>query len=253
MRLRALNALRHSPACRRESFDAGLTAAGFELVDKLARPGPGDVYLIWNRYTGTHETATAVEAAGGRVLIAENGLLGKEWRGQIWFALAESHHAGAGRWREGGPERWDGWKVEMAAWRHGGETVIFGQRGYGEPNVRAPDLWAESAKGRFGGRIRAHPGTAKNGPTLEQDLAKAGQVLTWNSGAALKALLLGVPVWYEFDQWVGARAALPFSVWGAEPKRDDADRLAMFRRLAWAMWTEDEIASGAAIRSALAL
>lgn len=247
---RALNALRRSPACRRDVFDAGLKANGFELVEALEKPGPGDVYLIWNRYTGTHEKAQQVEAAGGTVLIAENGHLGKDWRGGEWFSLAQSHHAGAGRWHEGGPERWDGWSVELAPWRKGYETIIFGQRGFGEPDIRAPDMWAESARRRFGGRIRKHPGTEKALP-LHNDLAQASRAVTWNSGAALKALLFGVPVFYEFDQWIGAGASLPVSVWGSEPKRDDADRLAMFRRLAWAMWTADEISDGSAIRSVL--
>ena len=70
---------------------------------------------------------------------------------------------------------------------------------------------------------------------LADDLTGTGSVVTWNSGAALKALKLGVAVWYEFPQWIGARAARPLAEWGAEPKRDDADRLAMFRRLAWAI------------------
>lgn len=69
-------------------------------------------------------------------------------------------------------------------------------------------------------------------------------MVTWNSGAALKALKLGVAVWYEFTQWIGAQAARPLSEWGAEPKRDDADRLAMFRRMAWSMFTLDEIRTG---------
>lgn len=251
---RAHNALRHSPACRRDVFDAGLRAAGYDLVERLDRPRPGDLYLIWNRYTGTHEQAGVVERAGGRVLIAENGLLGKEWQGKQWFALAESHHAGAGRWGHGGAGRWDSWGVRMSPWRKeraGGETVIFGQRGYGEPEVRAPDLWAESAKRRFGGRIRPHPGGAKGGHDLEDDLAGAGLALTWNSGAALKALLLGVPVFYEFEHWIGAPAAVPLVMWGAAPRRDDEARLETFRRLAWAMWTIPEIESGAAFRSVL--
>jgi hypothetical protein len=63
--------------------------------------------------------------------------------------------------------------------------------------------------------------------------------------------LLGIPVFYEFDRWIGARAALPISVWGAEPKRDDAARLAMLRRLAHAMWTLEEVRSGEAFSNLL--
>lgn len=248
--MRALNLLRHSTP-RREAFLAGLGAAGYAVVETLEHPEPDDVLIMWNRYSGTHEQAQVFEAAGGRTVVAENGHLGKAWRGDEWFSLAIGHHAGAGKWPDLGPERWDSWGVELAPWRRGGyETVIFEQRGYGEPEIRAPDQWAVSAKRRFGGRIRPHPG-GEGGKPLEEDLRDARCALTWNSGAALKALVLGVPVFYEFDRWIGARASLPVSVWGAEPKRDDAARLAMFQRLAWAMWTLDEIRTGYAFSSLL--
>ncbi len=60
----------------------------------------------------------------------------------------------------------------------------------------------------------------------------------------IKALLMGIPVFYEFDQWIGKQAGLHVSKLGGEPKRSDDDRLAMFRRLAWAQWTLDEISKG---------
>jgi hypothetical protein len=250
---RALNRLRASLHYRREAFDAGLTAAGFEVVEQLSNPKPGDLLLIWNRYGGYHEEACHFERAGGRVLVTENGYLGKAWCGGEWFALAEGHHAGAGRWQDGGPARWDAWGVEMAPFRqHGSETVILGQRGIGEPGVRSPDRWAESVQQRFGGRIRPHPGQGPAKP-LADDLPAAREVITWHSGAALQALLLGVPVWFEFPRWIGAGAGRPLSVLGAgaEPARDEEARLAMFRRLAWAQWTLDEIRTGEPIRCVL--
>lgn len=248
---RALNLLRPSLHYRKSSFDDGLSAAGFKLVERLPDPKPGDVLLCWNRYAGNHELAQQFERAGASVLVAENGLLGKGWRGGEWFALALGHHSGAGEWKPAGSERWDGWAVELAPWRTGGaETVILGQRGIGERGIRSPDHWAESVRGRIGGRVRAHPGTSQAKP-LAADLADARQVVTWHSGAALQALTMGVPVWYAFPQWIGAGAARPLSEWPGEPKRDDAARLAMFRRLAWAMWNLDEVRTGEPIRRLL--
>lgn len=243
--MRALNLLRPSLHYRRDAFDAGLRAAGYEVVDALTKPEPGDVVLAWNRTGGVGETAHHLERRGATVLVTENGYLGKHWRGGEWFALAVGHHAGAGKWPDGGPERWDSWGVELAPWKDGTETVILGQRGIGEPGIKSPDNWAEGVRSTIGfGRIRPHPGQGEGIP-LEVDLANAREVVTWASGAALQALTLGVPVWYRFPQWIGAKACRPLSEYGAEPPRmDDRDRLAMFRRLAWAMWTLDEIRSG---------
>lgn len=239
----ALNLLRHSIA-RRPDFSAGLTAAGFKVVEQLARPSPEDVVLCWNRSGGVHERAEVFERAGAHVLVTENGYLGKGWNGHEWFALARDHHAGAGQWKTEGDERWDGFGVELAAWKAGSEIVILEQRSIGEPDVRSPDGWAESMLRRIGGRIRRHPGMSAAAP-IEDELEDAKCVVTWNSGAALKALAHGVPVFYECPTWIGRGAARPVSEWGNEPARDDAARLAMFRRLAWAMWTREEIRSGA--------
>jgi hypothetical protein len=224
-----------------------LRSAGFDVVTQLAKPRPGDVLLIWNRYGGGHELAGEFERAGARVLVAENGWLGKGWRGGDWFSLCLGHHAGAGHWSHGGPARWGGWGVELAPYREGGdETIILGQRGIGEPGVCSPGLWAENTRHRLGaGRIRPHPGNGPAPVPLADDLARARDCVTWNSGAALHALLLGVPVWHGFAKWIGAQASRPLAEWGGAPQRDAAARLAMFQRLAWAMWTLDEISTGA--------
>lgn len=243
---RALNLLRAALHYRREAFDAGLRAAGFTNVNALPDPRPGDLLLSWNRYGGYHDQAQLFERAGAHVLVAENGYLGKSWQvpGE-WFALAAGHHAGAGRWVDGGPARWNGWGVHLAPWRtNGTETVILGQRGIGEPGIKSPDRWAEVTRKRIGGRIRAHPGNAPAAVPLAADLKVAREVITWHSGAALHALLMGIPVWTDFPQWIGAGAARPLCDWPGDGLRDDAARLAMFQRLAWAMHTLDEIRTG---------
>jgi hypothetical protein len=74
-------------------------------------------------------------------------------------------------------------------------------------------------------------------------------VVTWGSGAALKALAMGVPVFHTFPQWIGAGAANPLGSDLEKPFR--GDRLPMFRRLAWAMWPLHELESGAAFAALL--
>lgn len=245
---RALNLLRQAPHYRRDAFDAGLRAAGFDVVNDLRDPGPGDLVLTWNAYGGFGDTGALFERRGATWLVAENAPLGNEWRGQRWYSLAVGAVAlTGGEFRPGGAERWDAWGVEVAPWRTEGETVILAQRGIGAPGARSPDHWAEAVRARIGGRIREHPGTAPALP-LADDLARAGEVITWSSAAAVQALLLGVSVWHAHPRFVCAGAARQLAEHGkAPPLRDDAARLQAFRRLAWAMWNLDEITSGAPI------
>lgn len=238
--MRALCLIREGLHYRRDAYLEGLNHAGLKPVPALPDPKPGDVLIIWNRYGRFHEAAKQFKRAGATVLVTENGWLGKAWNAGEWFTLCEDHHAGAGSWPVGGPERWDSFGAELQPWRTSGtETIILGQRGIGEPEIRSPNGWEISTQRRIGGRIRLHLG--KSNPPLSPDLRKAQKVVTWASGAALKALVYGVPVWYDFPQWIGAGAA---SRIGEPLVCDDAKRLAMFRRLAWSMWTLDEIRSG---------
>ena len=241
---RALCLLRPQLVYRRESFCTGLKAAGYKLVDALRDPGPDDVLVIWNRYFHFDEEAKRFEAAGATVVVVENGYLRESGK---WFAMAKGHHSGAGKWNVGGPERWDALRIELRPWREAaGELLILGQRGIGEPGIAAPKGWAESARRIMGGRVRPHPGTGSAVP-LEDDLRKAWAVATWHSAAAFQALIFGIPVYCAFPKWIGAQAATPIEFFGKRPpKRSDADRLEMFRRLAWAQWTLDEIRSGEA-------
>ena len=246
--MRALCLIRSAPVYRHQSFCRGLQAAGYELVARLDRPTPDDVLVIWNRYGSWDEQAKRFEAAGARVVVVENGYLGKDWLGGTWFSMALGHHAGAGRWVYGGSHRWDALGVDLGPMRTGGkEIVILGQRGIGEPGIASPDRWAEQTRAKVGGRIRPHPdvrGVAQ--VPLADDLRRASAVVTWASSAALRALLLGIPVYYEMPKWIGGTAACPLAKWPASAWQNSGDRLEMFRRLAWAQWRLTEIESGVA-------
>lgn len=213
-------------------------------------PEPGDCALIWNRYGKYDVAARAFEAARAAVLVAENAYVPIKG----WYSLALGHHAGAGRWHVGGPERWASLGVELLPWRPwGGETVILGQRSIGERGIASPKGWEGVMRRRIGGRIRPHPGKHGIQPPLERDLAAAGCAVTWASSAALKALAIGVPVFHGFPRWIGAPACRPVERFAEGPLRDDAARLAMFQRLAWAQAPLDEIRSGEAICRLMAI
>jgi hypothetical protein len=213
---KALLNLRYTAPERRRAFESG-----------LKRIGDPEVFVTWNRIGAADQTAKQYEAHGLPVIVAENAAWGNDFTGRRWYSLALGMHNTAGRFPLGGSERFDRLDVELMPWRNGGERVVLPQRGIGPMGVAMPRDWPNQQVGR----IRRHPGTSACMP-LEKDLENAGEVVTWGSGAAIKALMWGIRVESHLPNWVG------------EQDNTDAGRLEMFRRLAWAQWTIDEIASG---------
>lgn len=248
--MRAFCLIRGEPHYRRWAFERGLEASGYQ-VHGAARcaPNPDDILVIWNRYGRFAAEAMAFERAGARVIVAENGVFGRDWRGAHWYSLALTHPAaGGGQFPEFGPGRWDSWGVEICEWRNmGKEVIVLAQRGIGPPGIAQPIHWHRQAAEQLRRltnriiRIREHPGENAAIP-LEEDLRQAHCVVTWASGAALKALLLGVPVFYGLKGWCGAAAGAVFGTNIEQPNRQD--RLPTLRKLAWSTWTTDEIATG---------
>lgn len=213
---------------RVEIFRQGLERLGYAVeLGVPQRPRDGDLFVSWNRIGAAHHAARMFEFHGLPVLVTENAAWGNEFAGYRWYSLARSFHNMAGKFPVGDASRWDDLGVDLASWRTAGETVVLPQRGIGPPEVAMPRGWP----GTQCGRIRPHPGRFPGVP-LEQDLAKAGKVITWGSGAAIKALIWGIPVESHMPAWIG------------EQDNEDVGRLAMFRRLAWAQWRHSEIASG---------
>lgn len=251
--MRAHVAVREAPLYRRDAFCDGLRACGYEIGPAQPRPSRGDLLLIWNRYGPGDAMARRYEAAGATVVVAENGYLGREWNGGHWYSLAVGWNAGAGRWPVGGLERAAMFPVEP--WRTGGDYVlVLAQRGIGSPPVAQPSNWYKRAAvdlERMGHRvvIRGHPGAKQHNESLYAQLAGASFAVTWASGAGVKALLYGVPVFHGMPAWIGSAAARPFRKPLDEPFR--GDRGDFLSRLAWAQWSVEEIGSGHAFRHLL--
>jgi hypothetical protein len=153
------------------------------------------------------------------------------------------------------PERAKLFAAEVKAWREGGQyALVLAQRGIGSPPVAQPTGWHQRAAAeleRLGRRvvIRGHPGRHQETQSLYAQLDGAAFAVTWGSGAGVKALLYGVPVYHGMARWIGAPAARPFGKTLTEPFR--GDRSEMLTRLAWAQWSVEEIGSGYAFRHLL--
>lgn len=244
-----------SPYYRRDSFRRGLARLGYAVGrPPKERPEPNDVLLIWNRTRGNHDFASRYEKAGARVLVAENGYIGKDRDGHRLYALALGHHLGAGAWVEGAGDRWAPLGIDLLPWRaHGDEIVILPQRGIGEPGIAMPSTWVADVVRRLKEvtdrpiRIRPHPGKDKTDPG--PDLQNAWAAVTWASGAGIKSIVAGIPVFHDMPTWIGGPAAKR----GVDEIENPflGDRLPMLRSLAWAQFSTEEIESGLAFRALL--
>lgn len=213
---------------RFEAFSKGLSKAGFIVKQGTTEtPNDGDIFVSWNRIG----YADTVARRFMKVIIVENSAWGNGFCGDSWLSLARDRHNTSGMFPIGENQRWDSLGIELEPFRAEGETVILPQRGIGSPPTAMPREWVNQAYQRYGGRVRAHPGKSEIKP-LKDDLAKCGRVITWGSGAAIKALIWGIPVISEMPDWIG------------QQDNTDDGRLNMFRRLAWAQWRMSEIASG---------
>lgn len=236
-----------------------LRGLGYKTTTQpLGNPKPGDVFVTWNRHESRDEAAKAHEKAGGTVLVVENGYFGRNFRGSEWYALAKGHHNGAGEWPKGDKARWAGLGVDVRPWKKdGSEIVVLATRNMGHADCREPRGWSEYIAGVIEGRtgrrvrVRKHPGPQWATPdvSLQEDLGDAWAAVTWGSTAGLKALAMGIPVFYGFKKWIGA----PAGEWVKSERleRNFCNRTPMFSRVATAMWSLDEIASGRAFECLL--
>lgn len=226
--------LRYTVPERLRAFVSGIERHGYKAeIGFPDRSGPKHLFITWNRINMGNVTAQRFQDQGLPVIVAENAAWGNDFAGRRWYSLARNYHNTSGCVPYNGPERWDSMGIYMAPFRESGETVILPQRGIGSAPTRMPTGWPSAAQRKYGGRIRPHPGK-REGLCLVDELAHAGKVVTWGSGAAIKALMMGIPVVSEMPNWIGCQ------------DNTEVGRIEMLRRLAWAQWELQEIESGEA-------
>lgn len=252
----AYNLTRREVHYRHEAFSAGLRAAGYDVRSSAPVGQPGDVLLIWNRYGQYHDIATRFEQRGGTVLVAENGYMGRDEQGVQLYALARGGHNGSGDFPVGGTERFAALGIELQPWREAGEKIVIrGQRGIGNKLMASPPDWHGLLARRLRGMTRRpiqivpHPGNGAEADLQHQQyLLGAHALAIWSSSVGVKALVMGIPVFFDAPHWICEGAAVRGINDLEHPKMDDAARLCALQRMAWAQWTLAEISSGEPFR-----
>jgi hypothetical protein len=207
-------------------------------------PKPDDLLLVWNR-TRAFDPIAEIYERRVPACWSPRTATSPGRRREILRARAGRHN-GAGRWFVGDEPRFE---IAEQPWRTSGSrcwscpsaesaSAASPCRPTGRPrrSIGSPDH-----------RSRARPAPSPR-PSASTRAARFRDIwcaVTWGSGAAIKALQAGIPVFYDFDRWIGGLAA-------ARLVRDlescqTPDRRTLWTRISWAQWTLDEIASGEAL------
>ena len=221
--------IRREPYYRLDAITQGMQRLGFEIVPRVG-PAPGNVLVLWNRKAGRDDAnATAMEKAGGKVLVIENGYLQKVDKTMYAVSLSEHHTGGP----VGDTDRFGPLGFEPQPMRpDGGGVLVCGQRGIGSPRMASPPQWAEkhvaSLRSRgMRARLRPHPGNFAPKVPLQDDLRDVGACHVWSSNAGVLALVLGYPVTSWAPHWIG-----------------NGPREQALQRMAWSQWSVPELATG---------
>lgn len=250
----AICMIRELPHYRRDAFVNGLKRAGYSIVDKGRPADKRDVLVIWNRYGPFEAMANRWEEQGGSVLVAENGYIGRDANDHQLYALAVHGHNGSGWWPRGDGGRFAALGIDVAPWvnRPEGYALICGQRGIGSREMASPPNWHDKVAQSWAGpvKIRRHPGNKPdpNAPKLVDDLAGAKCCVVWSSSSGVRALTLGIPVFFDAPHWICEDAAVPvrrpddFEM--PSPELLEDLRTVALERMAWAQWSIAELETG---------
>lgn len=207
----------------------------------------------------------ALRKKGHEVLVMERGYLGDRfaWTSLAWNGLNNRGVFGVGP-NDGG-ERFHK-HFSMLPWKQGGDYVLLMGQVPGDASLQGKNLlpWyqkmAEEATKHFGlpVKFRAHPmalkrgfrqyvkGAVRSAGSLEQDLAGAAAVITFNSNSGVDAVIGGVPAVVADPGSMAWDVASHSMVNIVRPARES-----WAHKLAWKQWTIDEISNGFAVKHLL--
>lgn len=246
----AICQIRQQPWYRREAFESGLRKAGYSLVQSGRPACREDLLVIWNRYGGMESMANTWEQLGGTVIVCENGYCGKDAEGRQFYAIGVHGHNGSGWFPVSDEDRFSSLGIKLLPWRTGGEHILVcGQRGIGSATMASPQDWHSRMADRLRKvtdrpiKIRLHPGNQPAKTHLEDDLENAYACVIWSSGSGVKALQLGIPVFYDAPHWICEHAAERTEEINF-PAVSDLNREDAMHKMSYGQWSVAEIEAG---------
>jgi hypothetical protein len=238
-------------------FCDGLRRRGW-TADVSTSPQPCDLLVLWGVKDRQHIRAQHGE--GGEVCILERGYLGDRMRNtSVSFGGGLNGRGCFSTPWEPDLSRFHALGLELNPWvsRPFGPAVIMGQVP-GDQSLRNIDFedWARRTAADlvalgYPVRFRQHPGAMSSrvavrasygarsiDGTLQEVLAQARLVVTWNSNSGVDAVLAGVPT-VAMDAGSMVRTVAAHDIQETTP-----DRTAWAARLSWCQFTDAELSSG---------
>lgn len=244
-------------------FTSGARRHGIDVVEAgYDEPTTCDVAVVWGWRQDKVKAACA--AAGAPVLVMERGHVPPRdrwtslgWNGLGGRSVRPEAPDGGRRWRMHHGSLLRPWRRTTAA-----AALVIGQVA-GDASLAHVDFprWAqarcdEAADLGMSVTYRPHPLStplgyswvpsrvriAQPSETLEESLARADVVCTFNSTTGVEAVLAGVPT-VAFDK---GSIAWPMSSRSLAAPLERPSRERWAADLAWSQWTEEEISSGEA-------
>lgn len=240
-------------------ISTGLARHGIDVRQFRDEPDlTADFAVVWGWRRG--EILRALKFSRP-ILVLERGYLGDRWE---WTSMGWDGLNGRARFpkaQDGGERFWSNFGHRACEWeRISGYYLVIGQV-LGDMALKMVNFqrWLAETIAGFDGigadvLFRPHPEALRRGQrfevpdylisagSLDEALAGAACVVTWNSNTGVDAVLAGVPA-ITMDE--GAMA-LPVSSHSIYDPLVTPDRTEWFRDMAWKQWTMDEISSGEA-------
>jgi hypothetical protein len=236
------------------AFARGLEKHGWSVgFDTMHNRRAYDLLVVWG--TRRAPDIARQKAAGGEVCVLERGYLGNRFE---WTSVSFGgglNGRGVFRGPVNDPSRWnEHFAGLMKPWKDDpkGYALLL-QQVPGDMSLRGTDIdsFYEKAKATFKPlmrvKVRVHPNLKPSAGeafqaarlSLQDDLAGAAFAITWNSNAAVDAVLAGVPA-IAMD-----RGSMAWDVTGHELKAPPApDRAGWASAIAWKQWRKEELESG---------
>lgn len=235
----------------------GLRAIGVPVTASTGTSARTKFIACWGWRLGK-----ALRARGHDVLIMERGYLGDRFK---WTSLAWNGLNGNGHFAEAPKDNGERFRQNfppLKPWNPQGEYVLIMGQVPGDASLRGQDLipWytsaAQQAREHYNLPVhfRPHPeaikkghrqivrGTDRSRGTLDEALAGAALVITYNSNSAVDAVLAGKPT------IAGDKGSMAWPVTGhAINDIVTPDREPWAHELAWRQWQLEEIKSGKAL------